>query len=55
MIMHSNNTNMSRGQLFYRISPFLPGCESRVVKSTVIFKILIIENSANRLSKNKTN
>ena len=30
MIMHSNNTNVSRGRLFIEFFPFFPVCESTV-------------------------
>ena len=46
---------MSKGQLFYWISPFLPGCESSVVKSAVIFEILILKSSENKLTIKEQN
>ena len=55
MIMHSNNTNMSKGRLFIEFSRFYRSVKALYFKSAVIFRILILESSANKLSENKTN
>ena len=53
MIMHRNNTNMTRGRLFIEFSRFYPAVKALYFKSAVIF--MILESSANKLLENKTN